>query len=189
MGGDFNFWPHGSDYALLTERHFDRIEKNVFLTPANHYSKYVNYLIQPPREVLEAEEFKRPQTDEEIAERLENVEKVYHSLHQLPVLDSMYQRYFEVDPTAQQTAKYHDKPKIEPPYTTYTPIAKLTLDYIFLFESKWCHDDDFELEPVALLSIPDEKSLTVQTALPNDFLGSDHVSIACKFSLRPRSSK
>ena len=188
MGGDFNLWPHGTDYSLLTERNFDRIEKHVFLTPANHYSKYVNHLIQPSREVLEAEEVKKPQTDEEIAERYEKVERAYKSLAQLPMLDSIYRNYFEVDPSAKQTAKWHDKPMIEPPYTTFTPIAKLTLDYIFLFKSDWCLDDEFELEAESLLSIPDEKSLSVQTALPNDYLGSDHVSIACKFRLRPRRS-
>ncbi len=189
IGGDLNFWPHGTDYALLTSRNFDRIDKHAFLTPANHYSRYINHLVQPSREVLDAEVIPKPQTDEEIAERLDKVEMLYKSLEQLPVLNSMYRNYFEVDPSASQTAKYHDKPKIEPPYTTYTPIARLTLDYICLLESRWCQDDDFELEPEALLSIPDEKSLSIQTALPNDYLGSDHLSIACKFRLRPKSSK
>lgn len=189
MGGDFNFWPHGTDYSILVDRNFEGVEKKSFLTPANHYSKYVHHLIQPSREVLEAEIVQKPQTDEEIAERYEKVEALYKSLAQLPLVESMYRNYFEVDPTAKQTEKYHEKPKTEPPYTTYTPIAKLTLDYILLFKAEWCLDDDFELEPESLLSIPDEKSLSIQTALPNDYLGSDHVSIACKFKLRPKSSK
>lgn len=82
-----------------------------------------------------------------------------------------------------QNVSCHANPSVflyctEPPFTNYTEKFKGTLDYLFIPRSHT------HLIPRAILEIPSETSVSAHTALPDDTLSSDHVSIACLFELK-----
>ncbi|KAF9626750.1 hypothetical protein IFM89_038968 [Coptis chinensis] len=68
----------------------------------------------------------------------------------------------------------------EPPFTNCTPMFTNTLDYIFFSPSE-------QLEPVAVLELPEPESSEVAGGLPNYHHPSDHLPIGAEFVIRASS--
>ncbi|KAL9642882.1 hypothetical protein ABK040_010578 [Willaertia magna] len=135
--------------------------------------------------------------------RLHHVKKYLNDIkHQVPLLKSVYSNYHKVDPYIYNGLEQDEErffiDKNHPPYTTFTAEFFGVLDYIFIYEDDSNNNDnnnDKDLEgfrnqypkgivPLKLLSIPHHEVLREQTALPNEYLSSDHIGICAQFEIK-----
>ncbi len=74
----------------------------------------------------------------------------------------------------------------EPEHTNYVAGFQATLDYIFVEQPNDEHS--FHLNETKVLMLPDETSvLKNETALPNEILSSDHISLMATISVQMNS--
>jgi len=85
--------------------------------------------------------------------------------------------------TLKQTAKACQYWTGEPPYTCFGPAWRGTLDYIFMTHDTQSSQLNSKLVLKSILELPSEEELSVQTALPNDFIPSDHMPIMADFEI------
>lgn len=170
-----------------------------WLTPDTHYSRFQAHVVKPAKEVLEAENARLPQNEEQKKERQRIVDDMLQKLEskELPELLSCYKEYRLSD----TNADYTGQPSIyEPPFTSYGAWWNGPLDYIAIFaaEQKFVENDDCALVPLKFLRVPGVHEIgpgialegsyrtPIVAAFPNDVRGSDHLPIMVEFGLCPR---
>lgn len=128
-------------------------------------------------------------------QRIEHVSQLYVDSKKFPILHSIYSNYTSLVPSDRKSSieKSMSQPycrwKGEPPFTNYTVGFKGTLDYLFVPSSSASPcatplpPSSTILTPTHILEIPTEELVSRNSALPDQFISSDHIAVACKFHL------
>ena len=93
-----------------------------------------------------------------------------------------YYKIFEKHYTVSETVKsvYATIQGSEPQYTNYTGDFHGCLDYIFYSAG---------IVPMSVVTLPEEKDMKSEVALPNSVMSSDHLSLKAEFSISNREDK
>ena len=200
--GDFNVTPTTSIYSFLSQGAIDPSLWSRFATP-----------VLSPQSAGDSDEAAPPpgsKARDELAEaaeditssaafqqRMDEVRRVLEKRAEWPLLQSAYASYTDIVPDdirpsvlasgAQEWSGWTG----EPPFTHFVDRYRGTLDYIFTAvesgeegkEGEQGGVSGSELRVVSVMELPTEEAVSVQTALPNDVLGSDHVCIGCQLLL------
>ena len=205
--GDFNVTPITSIYSFLTIATVDPSLWSRFASPLPSAEATVETTeeatVSVPNGSRAREEL--PQATEDLPNdaafhaRMEEVRKSVLRRAEWPRLHSVYSTYSHIVPEDIRASVLASGAREwsgwtgEPPFTHWVDRYNGTLDYIFTVNE---NEEDSQasgeegqgslhstLEAVRVLELPTEEMASVQTALPNDVLGSDHVCIGAEFTL------
>ena len=204
MCGDYNHSSGDPSYEALFERQsltqsWDRHE--CWLAPKLHYSKYQGWIVLPPQNVLDAEEPKPREAQDDAAKeaRFALVRSILERFEtfELPLPISVYRNYIEVDPEHPDWEATHQPSRLEPPFTSYSSFWCGPLDYIAVISPHHFSsaNDTCALLPQQLMRTPrasevgppsslvNSKRIPHPVELPNDVRASDHLPIMASFVL------
>eukprot|EP01102_Stenamoeba_stenopodia_P002339 TRINITY_DN1214_c0_g1_i2.p1 TRINITY_DN1214_c0_g1~~TRINITY_DN1214_c0_g1_i2.p1 ORF type:complete len:469 (+),score=73.80 TRINITY_DN1214_c0_g1_i2:177-1583(+) len=192
LAGDYNMCPDNIAYKVITGVPKNEIEADdnlrLFLIPDDHCHANSNDLDKVTNDGINAtgwSGYKRAPVDEFDYRRLEEVKQLLSQWYEdktLPTLFSAYGNYTKLGLQLKH-CPYWDG---EPPYTCFGPSWTGTLDYIFTTQGQEASTSKLVLK--SIMELPTVEELTVQTALPNDFIPSDHMPLMAEFVITSTSS-
>ena len=210
--GDWNVTPVTSIYSYLTTGRVDPALWPSFERPQEPTQRVENGASSHPAGAKQAEADAEAEAeattdstaaagaddsaarDAALNARLEEVKRILERRAEWPQLRSVYARYTDIVPDDIRPSVLDSATREwsgwtgEPPFTHYVQRWKGTLDYILIAREDDAGDvkdptgTHSTLEPISILEIPTEEEVSRAVALPNDYMGSDHVSIACQFT-------
>ena len=180
--GDWNISPDDVIYQYLTSGSINKADYPRFLTPLQHGSDSAANLVDIVNTSLTGEHEKamasRKIESEKDQQRILKLEKIISEQSGTHLLESTHANY--VNLANCKPNKYWPS---EVPHTS-VGLWVGTLDFIFTVkdaEKRICPKS--RLTPTQILQIPPDDIVFESTALPNDYLPSDHIRIEAKFQL------
>lgn len=175
--GDFNVTPNDALYEILTKGQLSEGQARDDLFEPCHPLHTDSGSDSEDESVASGSTGKRIKTTESILGRSQQHDDALARINDLlqvfdlskHPLTSAYGTYLQLDPRHSRR-EYHPSWCMEPPFTNYSTWTG-TLDYIL----HTTRTNNYMLRVDRVLAIPTTQEVTVQTALPNDFFGSDHL--------------
>ena len=211
MCGDFNVTPTNCIYAFLTTATVDPSLWPGFARPPPAPQR-VNGDKEAAAPLVDSEAREEPSetksdgaSEEALDRRIEQVRRVLARRAEWPLLRSSYASYTDLVPDDIRQSVLDSGVRDwcgwtgEAPFTHYVDRFKGTLDYILTVKEE---DEDGDgsagqgervqggstLEVAAVLELLTEEQVSQRTALPNEQVSSDHLSIGAQLILIPRTS-